>query len=753
VVLTLRPGIQTEREVSLAALMASDSEPPAPDGAAKAQSPAKTKANTKSTKDNPHAIIYVMDASAGSDAAAIQDGPSSSSSSSGTSPPTAAFEAAKRAVLHGVLDHLRKGTGGVEVIVCRSDCRHHKENDDEKEEDDDEDENEDDDEWWNSSLTRLNTDDRRRVGGGDNDRGGQGGGTAGLRPASPGLLRKVREEFLPSRAPSSALANHDPTRGRRRGTVLHGLYWATRLLWERHRTNPLLRTGGAKAAATSRIVVLVDGSRSRLAWPRDRIDDMTTRMLDEMNHAGCLVRVVYMEMDGSGSTRNSEPGPAYAASSSGDPPDDMGGGAGDEREVDVDDATGSEEESEDGDDAVWTSQYDRLELFSVLTKQATTGSDRVVARSFQEVLAATTELDPAAPSPPRATHKNVELWVTRDLVIQAAHAPMAGTKVSLPTVKNDKVLLVDEGGKIMVDEETGEPLTDTVYREKIRHVGGEVIDPRDVSRVISFCRDRIPMSREDYLYAFRNDESLFLEKPRYELLGFMEASRIPEAFLAGPAKVLGGNAGAHKSQAMLAALAQALEGQGKVAICTFTSQGSAAKPKQTLGALYPMGHIRHGAMPESKPTSEMLDIVSTPTQLMFLRLPFEGEVKDTSLSGAVPDRSRQVGWDESQACDNMIDTMRLNTGELEPESVPSPALRCWSQTLVQRFANPNNDDVVTDPIRPPHVEESKDALDQFWSKFTLPTIDAKRKAESLLQGTKNDKGSKRKRALYYKDWL
>jgi hypothetical protein len=139
---------------------------------------------------------------------------------------------------------------------------------------------------------------------------------------------------------------------------------------------------------------------------------------------------------------------------------------------------------------------------------------------------------------------------------------------------------------------------------------------------------------------------------------------------------------------------------------------------------------------------------------VFLHLPFEGEVKDIALTNAAPDGSKRVGWDEAQAMasDDLIDAMRLKPGELEPESVPSPALRCWSQALVQRFSNPTDGDIVGDHIRPPRVAESKDALDQFWAHFSLPSVDAKRKAESLRE-TKNDQGTRRKRALYYKDWL
>jgi hypothetical protein len=364
---------------------------------------------------------------------------------------------------------------------------------------------------------------------------------------------------------------------------------------------------------------------------------------------------------------------------------------------------------------------------------------------------------------PKANKTKVDLVIASDLIIQATQSPLV-VKKSLPTVRSDRVALADDDGNLSVDS-TGEPLADTVYREKIRHVDGEVAEPDDIVRVVPFLGELVPVSRFDYLQASQSEEALFLAKPRYELLGFLPEWHIPRAYLRGPPKVVSGDAAEAGARTLVAALAQSLQEKGMVGICTVSPKASAARSKlapMILGALYPM--TGQCLADEPTPNAESASTSpSLPEQLVFLQLPFEGEVLEPA---GCPDDAQlppDVDGRQAKACDDLIDAMKLGPGVLDPWTVPSPALRAWNQTILQRFLSADKDAPTRvagvrgprcedDPLRCPRSAGTTAALDQFWQTFQLPTVDNKRKADGR-EGKKGEKGKKGKRALYYKDWL
>jgi hypothetical protein len=681
-------------------------------------------------------VIYVVDASL-SVSPFLDDSPSSSSAATpqtslehdGSSSCGSGFDVSRQAVVAGILDAMKNHKSvDVEVVVCKSPsaaARHRKTKDSKDEESHN---GGHDPPWWKAHLKRLGCDeDEDDV---DID--------APLHPATAQLLHHVRK------VTRSSISGRDVSIPKNQGTVLHGLYWAVELFWDRHNREG---TGSAAAAAgggsdpttNDRIVLIMDGKRSQLVWGRDRMSELQ-QMLGQLTEMGCEVRIAWME----------------TATSTGH----------DEEREDAEDDDGTTENDGDGEGHEededewyeWASRHDRIQFLSGIVDQLP-GSQLTKVRTLQQLLDVAY---PTALSVPKANKTKIDLVIASDLIIQATQATML-VKKSLPAVRSDRVALADDDGNLSVDS-TGEPLADTVYREKIRHIDGEVVEPDDIVRVVPFCGDLIAVSRFDYHHASQSKEALILSKPRYELLGCLPEARIPRAYLKGPPRVISGDVNEPGARALVAALAQSLKEKGAVGICTVSSKVSVTQSKlapMILGALYPMNNHCQTSGFASHP-GLALDSQLPPEQLVFLQLPFQGEVKELR---AYPDGS-ETPFDpdggQAKVCDDLIDAMKLGPGVLDPGTVPSPALRSWNQTIVQRFLNKDKNAPPSvaavrgakgsdDPLRCPQSAQMTAVLDQFWETLNLPSADNKRKPEDR-QG-RSRKGKKGKRALYYKDWL
>jgi hypothetical protein len=142
-----------------------------------------------------------------------------------------------------------------------------------------------------------------------------------------------------------------------------------------------------------------------------------------------------------------------------------------------------------------------------------------------------------------------------------------------------------------------------------------------------------------------------------------------------------------------------------------------------------------------------------PIHLVFLQLPFAGEVKQLEMRSFDEFFADAETASKSKACDAVIDALMLPDNVLESGKIPSPLLRSWKETMMKRVVDPTAEIVAVrtfdkhDPMVTPSdvLERAVPALDLFHESFPL--------VQKKDQVAEKQKGQKRKRALTYKDYL
>ena len=483
---------------------------------------------------------------------------------------------------------------------------------------------------------------------------------------------------------------------------------------------------------------VVSNFHCTLEWPKQEMRRIE-QLVDVLQTMKCRVNVVWLgdksEGDGGGASAGDggsdevedETSQPTMHTGAGDNPKEHEGSSEEDGGGDSDDNDDSDCKTRD-DMYQWINKTDKVQFLRGIVEA--TGGDLVFASSVRQVLAAVRSLKMIQ----KATKKKLKLEIVSDLVVNV-HQSALFVKRSLPTVKKDKVFLVDEEGKPMLEEGTREPLTDLFYKETMLTDGEDVVEPDDVAKAVSYGNDHVTMSDWDYI-ALKADDCY---ESRVQILGFLEESLIPRAYLKGPPKVISGT----ESEAYVPALAQALLELEEIGICTVSSQSSASgrHPPPILGALYPYRGDAQSRLPH---------------RLVFLQLPFAGEVKQLQFSmdyDAVVKQHDRVG-SHARSSDDLVDSMMLPSDVLSSVTTPNPAIRSWDQAVVQRFLDPTMNATALRshfPMEPPHgtLEQAKPTLDDFWSTFNLPPVNAKRKDEQDGKG----KRKKGKVALFYKDFL
>jgi hypothetical protein len=210
--------------------------------------------------------------------------------------------------------------------------------------------------------------------------------------------------------------------------------------------------------------------------------------------------------------------------------------------------------------------------------------------------------------------------------------------------------------------------------------------------------DYIPMSSVD-----KEGLRLARSDPAIRILGYVDQSTIPRSLFIGPPYAISGH-DSHRVCCAIAALAQALQRLGKVAICTHFKTKSA---DPILGALYPLQE----------------DDKSKPTRLFFIQLPFADDRRAFNKDPLEPSLEDSA---ESRACDTLIDTMMLPSDALHSEQIPNPAIRSFRKTVKNRAVDPSSTDIViarelhtVDPMSTPIevLKRASSALETFCSTF------------------------------------
>ena len=330
----------------------------------------------------------------------------------------------------------------------------------------------------------------------------------------------------------------------------------------------------------------------------------------------------------------------------------------------------------------------------------------------------------------------------------------------VPSLKKEAMLLEDDGS--IMKNALGEIMTDgvqycTLHIEKEKDENTPVLRKDQTSAVSFGPEDLIPWG---HISGEGIQRSTLSTTKKMEILGYVALSslRVSKTLLIGPPHIVTGSSSL-KACALISALAQALEREKKVAICTFFKAGSIGTTY--LGALFPG--------PESTQQRE-------PVHLVFLKLPYKGDVKHLQM-----EPFEDLDADKLRVFEDMIESLMLPDDVRlgAAGSVPAPAVRSWNQTVIERALDPENKDLVyvrsqrqlaaeaatdgggggaknhdhcenvDDPIRTPGdvMHRSKDALERFHSEFSF-------KASRNSRSSGERKGKKKgKKVHHYRDFL
>lgn len=423
--------------------------------------------------------------------------------------------------------------------------------------------------------------------------------------------------------------------------------------------------------------------------------------------------------------------------------------------VSSDDET-DEGSDEDGEDDVDVIQYsvkkDREKLLLSLTEKI--GGKVTAASTLQHLFEAE-----GGKKIPIATKGKIELRIAPGLKVEARKMILMGIKKT-PSLKTVAAMLAtSENGTsnvtytdaVLPDGNVASNegiLEDIKSKFAVNALGQEMtvsiktitsyvdesepdrlVSETDRTTAISYGSSLVPMNAFDY-------EGLkkAADKVHIEILGYVGREKIPPCCIIGPPTAISG----HDSQqacALISGLAQALQRLNKVAICTFLKTTTSQAP--VLGGLFPMqesGYLQ-------------------PIHLVFLQLPFAGEVKQLEMRSFDEFFTDAETSSKSKACDAVIDALMLPDDILESGKIPSPVLRSWKETLLKRVVDPTAEIVAVRTfdkhdtmVTPPDVlERAIPALDSFHGIFPL--------VQKKDQVAEKKNGQKRKRDLTYKDYL
>jgi len=242
------------------------------------------------------------------------------------------------------------------------------------------------------------------------------------------------------------------------------------------------------------------------------------------------------------------------------------------------------------------------------------------------------------------------------------------------------------------------------------------------------------------------------DEPIIQILGYQAEDKIPRPYWQGPAHRIFSATPGQREDVALHALKEALIRRKKVAMATFCKR---ANSWPVLGAIFPNTHL----VPEL-----VDDDTKQPPPLIFLQLPFAGDVKDfpvfveeeQSEVAAIEETSQNDGEKDRdfRAAKGMIQSLMLNNtpDEHVPVFPQNPYTAAWNQTLLARAMDPKappvTDQIAYDMQTPPSLlTQAQPALDAFRETFSIKT--------SAKPDPKKTTGSVRGRnkVLTYTDFL
>lgn len=620
------------------------------------------------------------------------------------------FDCAKEAVELMISELMLESiTNEVCVIVCKTKkTSHHKAADD------------DDDDVPFPNLTELTTPD------------------AVTRP-SVELLRKI-SLLQPAAYDTSG------TSETMRGDVIDGILLAADALYER--TN--------KKKYERRIVVLTDVEHEIVM---DVAQILT--VIDSLRALDCRLYVIGLDFQCAGTFDERASAPCNIKQE-----DDT---AGSRKRLKVDDELGDESSDAECDQSTeddvscnehvvrYRTKEDREKLLLSLTEKV--GGEVIAASTMNQVLNAN-----KGKRVQTAVRRKFSLFIAPTLFVNARYVLLM-KKTPQESLKTAVILLNNEGNEALRDSSNKVEVTDKVTTVTqlvdAARSPDTAVDPDRITSALRYGSDLIPMSSFDFdglgsLYTEKAAEAIdadidenVMNEPRMQILGYSPRCKIPGIYLLGPPYLISGNE-SQKAAAAISALAQGLNKVEKVALCLFFKTKNSTEP--ILGGLFPMKLLDEaGRYPEH------------PMHLVFLQLPFAGDVKQLNMANfdsffPVNDDVNELDKTrmKSNVTDELIDSLMLPSDSILSGKVPSPFLRSWNQTKVKRAIG-NSKDLVDDDLTllngmatPKQVlQNAATALKHFQEAF--PFCPGKNLSYSKDATTSTKKESRK--VLTYKDYL
>lgn len=349
---------------------------------------------------------------------------------------------------------------------------------------------------------------------------------------------------------------------------------------------------------------------------------------------------------------------------------------------------------------VYSEKADRERLLQSLVKK--TGGRIVPANTAKAIL------DLGKGHSIKTSQKSkVEFRLAPGIVLQARSMLLA-KKEPFPRMKTHAVLL-DESGKPQLGVD-GTEVTEVVKNVAVFAKEDDlenVVDLEDKKTAIRYGKTLVPMSEKD-LMGLRDKP--FETGPLLEILAYMPENKVPPILMMGPPYVFSGG-DSQRGCAAISALAKALKRLAKVAICKFIKTGRSIEA--ILGALLPFQN----------------DGYAEPMRLVFLQLPFAGEVRSLPLHmfDDVMDPEEEDHNKQERAADDLVDSLMLPDTRFTSGSIHYPILQSWKETVIQRSLDPKapvvnvRDDYEDDPMLTPAdlLDRAKPALESFSDCFPL----------------------------------
>lgn len=281
----------------------------------------------------------------------------------------------------------------------------------------------------------------------------------------------------------------------------------------------------------------------------------------------------------------------------------------------------------------------------------------------------------------------------------------------------------------------------------------------DIGHAFRYGSDFVPMGGYDM-------QGLMTPSPVcIKILGYMASSKVPLHLCVDTPSIISG-ADSRRACVAISALARALQRLDQVAIATMV------KAKDAEPILIGISPLASSSPPSSEPDSmtknTLQDTAEAPLHLVFLQLPFQGDVPRLALASFddvdCSNTDSEETVEKMRVCDDMIDALKLPDDVLDYTQIPNPYIRAFHKTVVNRSMDPkcpvvtmrpnvheetthDKDSQIQDPMATPPsiVEQARPMMEAFRSNFPL----VKRKGKDDA----NSRGKRRKGPISYRDFL